>query len=53
MSDELQKNRFIDLSVKLKDPENHFAYTTIPWIISKYEHYIFQFKNESCKYFGK
>ena len=36
MSDGLQKNRFIDLSVKLKDPENHFAYTTIPWIISTY-----------------
>ena len=53
MSDELQKNRFIDLSVKLKDPENHFAFTTIPWIISKYEHYIFHFLKMKGNIFGK
>ena len=53
MSAELQKNRFIDLSVKLKDPENHFAFTTIPWIISKYEHFFFHFLKMKGNIFGK
>ena len=42
LAKQFQKSKFIDLSVKLQEPENHLIITTLPSVLSNIYKYTFK-----------